>query len=64
MGSAQQAPQQQLIADPGKQSQAYMGGAAEMAPQLLSPAELKLQSSQLTAEQLQGMNSYPLPQIL
>ena len=63
MGSLQQAPQQQLIVDPSKQSQPYMGGAAEVVPQLLSPAELKLQSSQLTAEQLQGMVSHYLTQI-
>ena len=63
MGSTQHTPQQQLIVDPSKQSQPYMSGAAEVAPQLLSPAELKLQSSQLTAEQLQGMLSHPLTQI-
>ncbi len=63
MGSSQQAPQQQLIVDPSKQSQPYMSGAAEVVPQLLSPAELKLQSSQLTAEQLQGMVSHHLIQI-
>ena len=50
MGSTQQAPQQQLIVDPSKQCQLYMGGAAGVALQLLSPAKLKLQSSQLTAE--------------
>ena len=63
MGSTQHTPQQQLIVDPSKQSQPYMGSAAEVAPQLLSPAELKLQSSQLTAEQLQGMFSHHLTQI-
>ena len=50
MGSTQQAPQEQPIVHPSKHCQPYMGSAAEVAPQLLSPAELKLQSSQLTAE--------------